>query len=81
VWSLLVKNQEVNPRIQAQLEEGHAMGWWLIEVWWRATLCQFEKCCSEQHGSDDFNLIQIAYDKGCSRTSEESNFSECLAPN
>jgi len=46
VWSLLVKNQEVNPRTQAQLEEGHAMGWWLIEVWWRATLCQFEKCCS-----------------------------------
>ena len=46
VCAVLVKIQEVGWRSQAQLEEGHAMGWRQIDLWWRATLCKFEKCCS-----------------------------------
>jgi len=44
--AILVKIQEVGSWSHAQLEKGHVMGWWLINLWWRAQLCQFEKCCS-----------------------------------
>jgi len=62
VCALLVKIQDVGSRSQAQLEEGHAMGWRLIDLWWRATLTNLRNVAHD--GSDNFNFIQIAYCAG-----------------
>ena len=62
VCAILMKIQEVGSRSQGQLEEGHAMGWRLIDLWWRATLTNLRNVAHD--GSDNFNFIQIAYCAG-----------------
>jgi len=59
VYTLLVKIQEVGSRSQAQLEERHAMGWWLIDLWWCNVMSNSRNVAHDE--SDNFNSIQMAY--------------------
>ena len=59
VCTILVKIQEVGSRSQAQLEERHAMGWWLIDLWWCNVMSNSRNVAHDE--SDNFNSFQMAY--------------------